>query len=224
VKIGIIGYGVVGRAVAHTMSKRYDVVSYDKFEEHANFSELLDSDFIFITVPTPFNCEKNKVDDSAIVESLDRLQGHNYSNIVIIKSTLPPESCDKYCNIFDLIITYNPEFLRESTSPNEDFENQETIVIGSVQSSHFKRVKKMYEKVAISEAKYFHMTLLEAEMVKYAQNTMLASRVALANMIFDACEEHGIEYNEIRKIAFDRLKYRVRMAREVSVANAFRKT
>ncbi len=40
-------------------------------------------------------------------------------------------------------------------------------------------------------------------MIKCAQNTMLASRVALANMIFDSCEKNGIDYKKVKKIAFD---------------------
>ena len=47
----------------------------------------------------------------------------------------------------------------------------------------------MYQKVAVSHAKYFHTSYKEAEMIKTAQNTMLASRVALANMVYDACEK-----------------------------------
>ena len=51
----------------------------------------------------------------------------------------------------------------------------------------------MYQQVAVSDAKYYHTTSKEAEMIKCAQNTMLASRVSLANMIFDACEENNID-------------------------------
>ena len=61
----------------------------------------------------------------------------------------------------------------------------------------------MYENVSISHAKYYHLSFTEAEMIKYAQNTMLASRVALANIIYDACEQYGLDYNLVREIAFD---------------------
>ena len=43
-------------------------------------------------------------------------------------------------------------------------------------------------------------------MIKCAQNTMLASRVAIANLIFDACKKHGIEYGKVRSIAFDKFE------------------
>ena len=94
--------------------------------------------------------------------------------------------------------------MRESTTPNEDFENQDTIVIGVVKKSIFELVKEMYEEVSVPEAMYYHTTTIEAEMIKCAQNTMLASRVALANMIFDACEENEIDYSKVKEIAFDK--------------------
>ena len=154
-------------------------------------------------VPTPFDCKNDKVDDSAVLESLERLKKMNFSNIVVIKSTLPPGSCLRYKQKFNLKIVFNPEFLRESTTPNEDFENQDTIVIGTESVKAYHLVKEMYEKVAVPHAKYFHTTCREAEMIKTAQNTMLASRVALANMIFDACEKNNINYQKVKKIAFD---------------------
>ena len=64
-------------------------------------------------------------------------------------------------------------------------------MIGTDNSEIFESVKKMYQSVLLPHASYYHTTTTEAEMIKYAQNTMLASRVALANMVFDACQIHG---------------------------------
>ena len=147
--------------------------------------------------------EEFYVHDSAVIDSLSRLDEKNYSGIVVIKSTIPPGSCTVYSNMYKLNLVFNPEFLRESTTPNEDFENQETIVIGTESESQFKLVKELYMKVAVSHAKYYHTTPREAEMIKCAQNTMLASRVALANMIYDACQKNNIDYDTVKKIAFD---------------------
>ena len=202
-KIGIIGYGVVGKAVFLTLSKQYSIVKYDKYKNYGTFKDLATCDMVFITVPTPFDCEEEIVDDSAVTESLENLDKKGYEGTVIIKSTLPPGTCDTYKSDYKLHIVYNPEFLRESTTPNEDFANQNTIVIGSDSIELFKSVKAMYEKVSVPEAAYYHTTITEAEMIKCAQNTMLASRVALANIVYDACSRHGVEYDKVREIAFD---------------------
>ena len=53
-KIGIIGYGVVGKAVVHTISKKYKIVKFDTNANYDKFEDLKPSAFVFITVPTPF--------------------------------------------------------------------------------------------------------------------------------------------------------------------------
>ena len=202
-KIGIIGFGVVGKAVANTLSKGFELVLYDKFKDLDEFEDLLNCDFVFITVPTPFDCRKNKTEDSAVVESLKKLDNLNFSNTVIIKSTLQPGFCDTYILKFNLKIAFNPEFLRESTTPNKDFKEQETVVIGTSSLEEFQSIKTMYKSVLSSKAQYCHTSPMEAEMIKCAQNTMLASRVTLANMIYDACKAGDVNYNKVREIAFD---------------------
>ena len=201
--IGIIGYGVVGKAADNTFSKYYNTIKYDKYQDLDDFNSLLDCNFVFVMVPTPFDCGKNNVNQEAIMESLSRLEEIGFSNIVIIKSTVPPGSCSSYANQFKLRIVFNPEFLRESTTPNEDFENQEIIVIGTESTKDFDLTREMYQKVAVSHAKYYHTSASEAEMIKTAQNTMLASRVALANMIYDACDKNNVDYQRVKEIAFD---------------------
>ena len=131
ITIGIIGYGVVGKAAHNTFKRKYDIVRYDKYQNLDQFSSLKFCDFVFIMVPTPFDCDSNLVDQSAVSESLSKLSDIDYNGIVVVKSTVPPGSCDKYIEEYNLNIVFNPEFLRESTTPNEDFENQDTIVIGT---------------------------------------------------------------------------------------------
>ncbi len=202
--IGLIGYGVVGKAASLTFEKRYKVIKFDKFQDLDPFSDLKICKFVFIMVPTPFDCTKNEVDLSAVNESLNRLKDIEYDGIVIIKSTIPPGTCNSYKDQFDFDIVFNPEFLRESTTPNEDFQNQDTVVIGTSSEFVFEQVKEMFSKVLVPDAKYYHTTTSEAEMIKTAQNTMLASRVALANMVYDACEKNKVDYNLVREIAFDK--------------------
>ena len=191
--IGIIGYGVVGKAIKNTFDGTFNLVIYDKFGDFASFQELKNCHLIFVSVPTPFDCNANSVDDSAIVESLERLAKLEYGGVVIIKSTVPPGSCKKYNSKYNFEIVFNPEFLRESTTPNEDFKNQDTVVIGCNKIDKFKLVKNMSLQVLVPDAEYYHTSLEEAEMIKCSQNTMLACRVALANLVYDACKEFYIK-------------------------------
>ena len=157
-------------------------------------------------MPTPFDSDTSKTDDSAVIESLESLEDKKYNNCIIIKSTLPPGSCDSYHKKYNLKIVYNPEFLRESTSPDKDFRNQETVVIGTPNIIFYNNVVNLYKTVLKKQAEYFHTSFLEAEMVKLSQNTMLASRVALANIIFETCQKIGVNYEIIKNIGFDRFE------------------
>ncbi len=154
-KIGIIGYGVVGKAAEKTFSKKFEVIKFDKYHKYDRFESLSNCDFVFIMVPTPFDCEKNEVDDSAIIESLKELVRIRYDKIVVIKSTIMPGSCDKYSSLFDLNIVFNPEFLRESQNPDEDFRNQHTVVIGTESHLEYESVKSMFSQVLLPDTEYF---------------------------------------------------------------------
>lgn len=202
-KIGLVGFGVVGKAAYATFSKNFEVIRYDKYMDLDKFEKLLDCTHVMVVVPTPFDVQKNLVDDSAILETLEKLNKLSYKNSVLIKSTVPPGSCDNYSEKFDLNIVFNPEFLRESTTPNEDFAGQEIVVIGTDIKENYINVKNMYKEVLLETASYYHTSMKEAEMIKCAQNTMLAGRVALANMIYDACDENQVNYDLIKEIAFD---------------------
>ena len=73
-KIGIVGFGVVGKAIHNTLKIKHEIVKYDKFLNLDSFESLISASFIFISVPTPFDCSVNKVDDSSIVDNLSKLE------------------------------------------------------------------------------------------------------------------------------------------------------
>ena len=203
-KIGVIGYGVVGKAIERTLSKKFMVKKYDKFLSSDSIEDVANCDIVFISVPTPYNGLKKKIDISSIVESLDALSNLFFKGLVVIKSTIPPSTTNQMSKSYGFKLCFNPEFLRESKSPYEDFENQSVVVIGTSDKVVFRNVKSMYNAVLPKEAEYFHVTSVEAEMIKYAQNTTLASRVAIANIVYDACEILDISYSKIRNLAFDK--------------------
>ena len=202
-KVGIIGFGVVGKAVANTLSDKYEIIKFDKYNTYNDFEDLLSCDFIFITVPTPFDFDRYIVDDSAITESLTNLEKMNYGNVVIIKSTVPPGSCSDYAKEYNLELAFNPEFLRESQTPNEDFAQQHTVVIGVDKENVFEKIKAMYNNVLASDCSYHKVTYEAAELIKYSQNMTLASRVSISNIVYDACLKYGVDYSTLKKIAFD---------------------
>ena len=79
------------------------------------------------------------------VTDISKLNQKSYNGVILIKSTIPPGSCDFYLSKYKLNIVFNPEFLRESTTPNEDFENQDTIVFGTRDQQTYDLVKKLFQ-------------------------------------------------------------------------------
>ena len=200
-KIAVFGCGFVGGTVADFLEQGgVEVTRVDpKLYPNTNPTEaIMNTDGIVICVPTPSK-ENGSCDDKHIREVLELC---DYRTKVLLKSTVTPDLLSSYTPN----VVYNPEFLRESTTPNEDFENQDTIVIGTSSINDYEIVKRMYEEVALDSAEYFHTSPSEAEMIKCSQNTMLASRVAIANIIYDACIENDVNYDKVKKIAFDRFE------------------
>ena len=97
----------------------------------------------------------------------------------------------------------NPEFLRESKTPNEDFQNQNIVVIGNNHKKIFGFVKELYKTVLKEDCIYYDVDYLTAELIKYSQNITLASRVTVSNLVYDACLEFNVDYNLLKEIAFD---------------------
>tara|TARA_Y100000004_G_scaffold57301_2_gene63808 strand:- start:1485 stop:2267 length:783 start_codon:yes stop_codon:yes gene_type:complete len=207
--IGIIGCGVVGGSIYNAFKRVINIVRYDKYNNlYENFDPILSTDAVFLAVPTPFNQDSNEIDLSALKESLHKLNSKCYKGIVIIKSTVPPLTMERLVAEYKhLTLCYNPEFLRERTA-SEDFISQKVVVISSdfMDGNTYKEIKDLYKRILDENAEYYWFSFREAEMLKISQNTILASRVAVANIVYDACEELGVNYDKIKQVGFDKFE------------------
>ena len=207
--IGIIGCGVVGGSIYNAFKRVINIARYDKYDERYNtFNEILHTDLVFIAVPTPFDSDSNKIDLSALKECLHKLNSDCYKGIVAIKSTVPPLTMENLVDEYkNLTLSYNPEFLRERTAC-EDFISQKIVVISSdfMDGNTYKEIKDLYKRILDENAEYYWFSFREAEMLKISQNTILASRVAVANIVYDACGELGVNYDKIKQVGFDKFE------------------
>ena len=207
--IGIIGQGFVGTAVNEGLAKFYNIETYDIAKDSTckSMDELaIKSDVIFVCLPTPM--KKNGECYLGILEEvINDLNTTNKCKIIVIKSTIPPGTTEKWNKIYDNIdIIFNPEFLTEANSI-EDFKNQNRIIIGGPRPSSTKVARlfrKAFPKVPIIKTGSTH-----AEMVKYVTNCFLATKVSFANEMFKMCNELDIDYDKVIEYAkFDeRLGY-----------------
>ncbi len=197
-KIGIIGYGVVGSAVANGFQvKGYNVLAYDidKSRSRNEFSEVLESDIVFLCLPTPDS--ERGVDLSALYETVKKINATSYKGIVIIKSTIPPGTTDSLHKAYpNLRLVHNPEFLIAASAFN-DFLNQDRIVIGGYNKKDLGEVRKV---LRIFSSNIIETVPKVSETVKYMANCFLAMKVIFANEFYDACQKLGIDYEEVKKI------------------------
>ena len=197
--ISIGGNGVVGRAFLNSLKRSRllhctivdPTVCKDLNIKHET---LLDTDFIFISVPTPTVNDKH--DASRIKEYLDKFSEFGkeevlFNPIIVINSTTIINFQDEYK---DLKIVYNPEFIQDATA-NDDFINQKQVVIGG-NIANCLRLKQFYiEHTYInSDAEYSLVTIEEAINYKYLRNLKQSM-----NLIFWEIA-HDISYGDSKKI------------------------
>lgn len=191
-KIGIIGYGVVGKALTSVFAQ---IFLYDKYRNIGSPAEVNRADIIFICVPTPYN-KKNGFDLSAVKDAFSIVRD---KKIVVIKSTVLPGTTEKMQKKYPkLKILFNPEFLR-AVSAKEDMAKPYEQIIGYTRKS--KDLAEEILKILPRAPREFIVPSAEAEMAKYFSNAFLATRVIFANQIYDLCKKAGLNYNLIKEMA-----------------------
>ena len=163
-----------------------------------------ESKIIFICVGTPNKKNSNLVDLSQVYKAAKLISKCIKSyKIIVNKSTVPVTAGDEIEKIigrkvkkslFDVIS--NPEFLREGEAIR-DFKYPDRIVIGSNNKKVFKKMKFLYEPLIKKGAKFFFTSRKGAELIKYASNAFLATKITFINEIANLCEAANINVEDI---------------------------
>ena len=200
-QIGIVGQGFVGTAVNEGLKQHFQIETFDIAKDSTckSIDELaIKSDVIFVCLPTPMK-ENGKCYLGILEEVLSDLDYINRCKTIVVKSTIPPGSTEKFNKIYKNInIVFNPEFLTEANSV-EDFKNQNRIIIGGPRPATTK-VKRIFDK-AFPKVPIIKTGSTTAEMVKYFLNSFLATKVSFANEMYQICEGLNIDYDKVTEYA-----------------------
>ena len=174
-----------------------------------NFSTNLkksvrESDVIFICVGTPTKKNGTSADLSQIFNVAKEISSSiNKFKIIITKSTVPVTTGDEIEKIFikknnkkKFSIVSNPEFLREGEAIR-DFIYPDRVVIGSNDKKSFRVLKNLYSPLISKGASYLQTSRRAAELIKYASNAFLATKITFINEIANLCEKTGINIEDI---------------------------
>jgi UDPglucose 6-dehydrogenase len=167
------------------------------------------ADAVFIAVGTPSRRGDGHADLSYVftaAEEIGRaLAGKGQRTVVVTKSTVPVGTGRRVANIlsqrlpagsFD--VASNPEFLREG-SAIEDFTRPDRVVIGT-DSEHARTVMRaLYRPLYLIETPIVFTTIETAEMIKYAANAFLATKITFINEVADLCEAVGADVQDVAR-------------------------
>ncbi len=196
-KIGFIGQGWIGRNYADDFEQRgYETVRYSLEEPYIkNKASIAECEITLVAVPTPST--PAGFDESYVVSALENI---GRGNIAVVKSTTTPGLAEKLQDKFpDIIILHSPEFLVEKTAAH-DAANPNRNIIGLTKNTeaHILAAKKVL--AVLPEAPYVKITSsLESELIKYAGNAFLYTKVLFMNTLYDLVEKSGADWESVRE-------------------------
>jgi UDPglucose 6-dehydrogenase len=167
-----------------------------------NISEAINkSDIIFICVGTPAKKNSTSVDLSYIFKAAKEIKKFSKKKkIIVTKSTVPVGTGDLLEKLFKnkkkFTVISNPEFLREGDAIR-DFRFPDRIIVGSNSSTSLSTMKNLYLPLINKGAKFFTTNRRGSELIKYASNAFLATKITFINEIANLCEKTGINVEDI---------------------------
>ncbi len=162
------------------------------------------SDIVFICVGTPTKKNGKSADLSQIFNVTKELsKSINKFKIIITKSTVPVTTGDEIEKIISkknnkkkFSVVSNPEFLREGEAIR-DFIFPDRIIVGTNNKKTIKILKNLYSPLISKGAQYLSTSRRAAELIKYASNAFLATKITFINEIANLCEKTGINVEDI---------------------------
>jgi UDPglucose 6-dehydrogenase len=125
--------------------------------------------------------------------------------VVIMKSTVPVGTGERVEQIIrearpgcDVAVVSNPEFLREGAAI-QDFKHPDRIVVGTPDERAFGLMKELYRPLYLNAAPILHTDRATAELIKYAANAFLATKITFINEISDLCEQVGADVQQVAR-------------------------
>ena len=189
----------------------------DLISKHLNTTKLLtfsnslnesmkNADIIFITVGTPSRRLEDEADLSYVWSVAEEI-GNNIKKycLVVTKSTVPVGTSKEIKKIiqkkvsnenFDVVS--NPEFLREGSAIN-DFMRPDRVVIGTENKKSENIMKELYRPLYLRETPLVSTSIETSEIIKYASNSFLATKIGFINEIADLCESVGANVQDVSK-------------------------
>src|SRR5271156_3812564 len=177
-----------------------------RLEFAADTSRIGQAEAVFIAVGTPSRRGDGHADLTYVYEAVREIAPLlSPAAVVVTKSTVPVGTGDEIERILrekrrdaEIQVVSNPEFLREGAAI-QDFKHPDRIVIGATDERAKKVMSELYRPLYLNQAPMIYVTRRTAELIKYAANAFLATKITFINEIADLCERVGADVQEVAR-------------------------
>ena len=181
-------------------------VRQGRLEFATEASRAGEAEAIFIAVGTPSRRGDGHADLSFVYQAVREIAPLiSGASLVITKSTVPVGTGDEIENILrekradaDIQVVSNPEFLREGAAI-QDFKHPDRIVVGSDDERARSVLAEIYRPLYLNAPPIIFVSRRTAELIKYASNAFLATKITFINEIADLCEQVGADVQEVAR-------------------------
>jgi len=206
-KIGIIGYGYVGKAVEELLKTHYEIEIYDIALDinakatYVNKEEINSCDVAIICVPTPD--KGGHCDASVVEETVSWLD----VPLILIKSTIAPGITKELTRKYGKHIVFSPEYIGEGKyflppwkymHPTDMRQHPFQIFGGHREDTN--KCVDIFSPVLGPDCKFIQTDSTTAELTKYMVNTWGAMKVTFVNEWFEIAKAFGVDYRELREL------------------------
>jgi UDPglucose 6-dehydrogenase len=187
-----------------------DLVEANVRQERLRFAvdtaSVGNAEAVFIAVGTPSRRGDGHADLSFVYDAVREIAPLLSATVVVItKSTVPVGTGDEIERILrdqrpdaDIQVVSNPEFLREGAAI-QDFKHPDRIVVGTDDMRARAVVAELYRPLYLNASPIFYVNRRTAELIKYAANAFLATKITFINEVADLCEQVGADVNEVAR-------------------------
>jgi UDPglucose 6-dehydrogenase len=169
-------------------------------------SSVAQAEAVFIAVGTPSRRGDGYADLSFVYEAVREIAPYlSKTAVIVTKSTVPVGTGDEIERILremrpdtELQVVSNPEFLREGAAIL-DFKHPDRIVVGTDDARARTVLAEIYRPLYLNASPIFNVSRRTAELIKYASNAFLATKITFINEIADLCEQVGADVQDIAR-------------------------
>lgn len=198
-KIGIIGHGFVGRAIANAHTTEQLLINDPKLFESVDIETIKNqTDWLYVAVPTPMS-DSGEIDTSILESVFDSLEG--YKGLVISKCTALPSFYANAKTKYSFRLMHVPEFLTAANA-NADYLKPQLIVMGGDVDDcvYYRDTVVQADRTDTTQTKFVASDIASASAMKYYANSFLATKVVFNNQFAMWCTRQGINWDNVASI------------------------